>query len=72
MNDLTNKPTEEAKTSIIRKKHSPEKERLVKKIIGERQEEEKIEKEKHKWWQFAIEILISVVAIIITLVLNFR
>lgn len=63
---------DESKASLVRKRHSPEKERLVKKIIGEREEEGKIEKTKSKRWQFVIEVLLSITAIILTWFLSKR
>lgn len=63
---------EESKASLVRKKRSPEKERLVKKIIGEREEEEENEKAKNKLLQFIIEFLMSIIAIALTWFLNRR
>ena len=66
MGELKDRALEEPKSISVRKKHSPGKERLGKKIIREREEEEKIEKTKSKRLQFVIEILMSIVAIALT------
>ncbi|MDD2839894.1 MAG: hypothetical protein PHY80_02070 [Rickettsiales bacterium] len=60
---------EEPKVGIVKKKHNPEKERLVKKIVEERKEEKN---SKIKNWQFVVEIFMSIIAIVITWILSNR